>query len=244
MEQEQLDERGILDAGKQITHLVGLLPSARMQNPALAVSLMSLVARGYANSIRTSAEPHQIAMLPGNAELWDAICVDGAYADANLFGRLKSTISRAVAEVFPDIARFAVGVDVSLMAAAKMRRCYDLADARINQYREEHGKTDEGTPFIGLREALLRGGTGAGRLGPIALEAIHDVVFTSILTESERERFAAHAFEDVTDSFASALSAFDGWRKHERIATVINSNLQLADDTAIQSIRLHLGLAA
>jgi hypothetical protein len=220
-----LDGIGIQRTKDTILRLAGQLQKARLSDPAMAVSIMSLIAENYRHAVETASEHHLIAMLPGNAALWKEMEKDG-YVDENLYARLKTTVSRAIFGVFPDIARFAEGIDTSLMAASKMRREYDVLTSEI-QFAVDTGKASrkEDAPLFGLRRALVTGGVNERRLAPIALEAIHDVVFSHLLTEEEQADFVEHSMEDVEASVELAETSFDLSGRLADISSVIQHNL-------------------
>lgn len=218
----------IQDIAKSITCLVSRLQMARRINPAHAVAIMSIVASRYRQAIEDAPSPHLIAELPGNAALWKAMAAENGYVDENLYDRLKATISRSIGSVYPDIPRFALGVDASLMAAAKLRRSHDDIDRDI-QFAVDTGRAADhrSAPLWGLREALLSGGVSARRLAPVALEAIHDLVFSHTLSHEDGEDFIDHSIEDATDSFDMAITAFGYDQKHAAVVSAITANLDM-----------------
>ncbi len=221
----RLDGIGIQRTGNTILRLVSQLQKARLSDPAMAVSIMSLIGENYRHAIETASEHHLIATLPGNAALWKEMEKDG-YVDENLYARLKTTISRAISSVFPDIARFSEGIDTSLMAASKMRRAYDTLTSEI-QFAVDTGKVSrkEDAPLFGLRKALTTGGITERRLAPIALEAIHDVVFSHMLTAEEQTDFVEHSMGDVETSVELAETSFDLSGRLANISSVVHQNL-------------------
>lgn len=218
----------IQDIAKSITCLVSRLQMARMVNPAHAVAIMSIIASRYRQAIGDTPAPHLIAELPGNAALWKAMGSETGTVDENLYDRLKASISRSIASVYPDIARFALGVDASLMAAAKLRRSHDDIDGDI-QFAVDTGRAanHRSAPLWGLREALLNGGVSARRLAPVALEAIHDLVFSHTLSSEDGEDFVEHSYDDAMDSFDLAMAAFGHDPRHAGVVSVINANFGL-----------------
>ena len=189
---------------------------------------MSIIASRYRQAIEDAPSPHLIAELPGNAALWKTMAAEDGYVDENLYDRLKTTISRSIGSVYPDITRFALGVDASLMAAAKLRRSHDDIDRDI-QFAVDTGRATDhrSAPLWGLREALLSGGVSARRLAPVALEAIHDLVFSHTLSPEDGDDFIDHSIEDAMDSFDMAITAFGYDQKHEAVFSAITAILAI-----------------
>ncbi|MCS4088776.1 hypothetical protein [Rhizobium sp. BK176] len=218
----------IQDIAKSITCLVSRLQFARQVNPAHAVALMSIIASRYRQAVETAPAPHLIAELPGNAALWKAMEAGNGHVDENLYDRLKWTISRSIAAVYPDIGRFAQGADASLMAAAKFRRSHDDIEREI-QFSVDTGRAASHTtaPLSGLRNALLSGGVSARRLSHLALETIHDLVFSHTLSAEEGEDFVEHSMEDATDSFDRAITSFGYEDRMTSVLQTITTNLDM-----------------
>jgi hypothetical protein len=218
----------IQDIAKSITCLASRLQLARRIDPSHAVAVMSIIASRYRQAIESARSPHLIAELPGNAALWKAMAAETGSVDENLYDRLKTTVSRAITSVYPDIARFAVGVDASLMAAAKLRRSHDSINGEI-QFAVDTGKARDhkSAPLWGLREALLNGGVSSRKLASVALEAIHDVVFSHTLSDEEGIDFMEHSLDDALDTFDLINAYFDHDPRHESIVSVIRSNFEL-----------------
>jgi hypothetical protein len=221
----------IQDIAKSITCLVSRLQLARQVNPAHAVALMSIIASRYQQAVETAPSPHLIAELPGNAALWNAMASGNGHVDENLYDRLKWSISRSISAIYPDIGRFAQGVDASLMAAAKFRRSHDDVDREI-QFAVDTGRAANHAtaPLSGLRNALLSGGVSARRLSHLALETIHDLVFSHTLSEEEGEDFVEHSIEDATDSFDKAVTSFGYEERLASVLSTITANLDMFRD--------------
>nr|WP_250808642.1 hypothetical protein [Neorhizobium tomejilense] len=225
MNDQRTTASAIQDITSSILCLAGRLQAARTVNPAHAVSIMSLIANRYRQAVIQTPDHYLIAELPGNASLWKAMAVDG-YVDEKLYPRLKSTITRAVQSVFPDISRFAEGIDTTLMAASKLRREYDAISAEI-QFAVDTGRVTRhvDAPLNGLREALVSGGVHPRRLGPIAYEAIHDVVFYHLLSKEDGEDFIEHSIDDATESLDRAVMTFGDGGNLAQTAGVTRKNL-------------------
>ena len=227
METNRSTESGFQDIAKSILCLVGRLQDARSVNPAHAVGLMALIASRYRQAVIETPEHYLIADLPGNAALWKAMAANG-HVDENLYARLKATVSRAIQSVFPDIARYAEGVDAALLSASKLRREYDILTAEI-QFAVDTGKVarHEDAPLYGLREAILTGGVSARRLAPLAFEALHDLVFSHTLSDEDGADFIEHSIEDATESLITAENAFGVTGKVASAAGVTRKNLDM-----------------
>jgi hypothetical protein len=223
----------IQDIAKSITCLVSRLQMARRIDPAHAVAIMSIIASRYRQAIEDAPSPHLIAELPGNAALWKAMAEENGYVDENLYDRLKTTISRSIGAIYPDITRFALGVDASLMAAAKLRRSHDDIDRDI-QFALDTGmvRDHRSAPMWGLREALLNGGISTRRLAPVALEAIHDLVFSHTLSADDGDDFVHHSIDDAMESFDMTITAFGYEQKHASVVSSITANLAMLGSRA------------
>ncbi|MBY3155365.1 hypothetical protein HFO56_23865 [Rhizobium laguerreae] len=218
----------IQDIAKSINCLASRLQSARQVDPAHAVAIMSIIASRYRQAVETAPAPHLIAELPGNAALWKAMASTNGHVDENLYDRLKWTISRSIAALYPDIGRFAQGVDASLMAAAKFRRVHDDIDGEI-QFAVDTGRaaSHAAAPLSGLRNALLNGGVSARKLSRLALETIHDLVFSHTLSHEEGVDFVEYSMEDATDSFDRAVTSFGYEDRLASVLSTITANLDM-----------------
>lgn len=216
----------IEDIAKSVLCLVSRLQDARSINPAHAASLMSIIANRYRQAVESAPQHYLIAELPGNAALFKALSRNGV-VDTNLYARLKDTVSRAIQSVFPDIARYAEGVDAALISASKFRREYDLLSSEI-QFSVDTGRSasPEKAPMYGLREALVSGGVSARRLAPIAYEALHDLVFSHTLSEEDGEDFVTHSIHDAQESLSAATSLFGRSERTADVLRVTNVNLE------------------
>jgi hypothetical protein len=216
------------DIAKSVICLVTRLQEARQVDPAHAVAIMSIVANRYRQAVETAPAPHFIAELPGNAALWKAMAAESGHVDENLYQRLKWSVSRAISSVYPDIGRFAQGVDASLMAAAKFRRTHDDVDREI-QFAVDTGRAANhaSAPLSGLRGALLNGGMSARRLSNLALEAVHDLVFSHTLSTEESHDFLEHSIDDASDTFERAVTSFGYEDRLADVLSVISANLDM-----------------
>ena len=114
------------------------------------------------------------------------------------------------------------------MAAAKLRRSHDDIDGDIQfAVDTRRAANHRSAPLWGLREALLNGGVSARRLAPVALEAIHDLVFSHTLSSEDGEDFVEHSYDDAMDSFDLAIAAFGHDPRHADVVSVINANFGL-----------------
>lgn len=226
MDQQRTTESAIQDIAKSVLCLVARLQDARTVNPAHAVSLMSIIGSRYRQAVEEAPEHYLIAELPGNAALFKAMA-SGGRVDLNLYDRLKATISRAIQSVFPDIGRYAEGVDAALISASKLRREYDTLTSEI-QFAVDTGRVGrhEDAQMYGLREALLNGGVSPKRLAPLAYEALHDLVFSHTLSVDDGNDFVDYSIDDATDSLATAEMAFGRSARHAGVTGVTRKNIE------------------